>query len=530
MDNRDFSYRSGNPASRPPASDSGDDTPLFNEIPYTSRRSSGSGGRGETPASGGRGSEWTSPYGGRPYSRPRMEARPRDPAPQERRAAPVYTELSWEDLRRGNTAGGQTAPPVSPTQSVPPQQTENAAAQRRSATPYFGGFEQERDSLFNSNQPYHTPGSENVPRREIRYVAPTRPGARQRAARERASQRTAAPEQPTPAVQPRTSRQNAAPRRTPSASAGRPSNNRPRGGKHIPPIYLMGGFVLLALLIFGIAKLAGGSGSNNIRPATPVPAVSAAPFDVQPTEVPVTAETTPEVEPDFTPTPSPEPSPTPSGPKAQKLGELIVPADWGPTVPERRREVYDSYFDKSCMIGNSLVDGFFMWSGLTNIRYIYSTGATVAGAIGGLDLAPLTLNPDGYYTDIYLMFGLNEIGIDVNSFVQSYKKLVDFIREHQSTANIYIISVTPVTKRVDEDPNEPQKMERIRTFNSALKEFCTDQNCWYLDIYSMLLDKDGYLSMDYAFVEDGKHFEKSGYVAWANYMKNHYVDSTLLTE
>ena len=528
MNNRDPGCRSGNPASRPPASDSGDDTPLFNEIPYTSRRSSGSGGRGDpSSSSGGRGSEWSSPYGGRPYSRPRMETRPRDTAPQDRRASPVYTELSWDDLRRGNTGGEQAAPPPQP---APPPQTENAAPSRRSATPYFGGFEQERDSLFNNNQPYHTPGSENTPRREIRYVAPTRPGARQRAAQQRASQRSAVPEQTPPPAQRRAVRPAASSGRTPPPSAGRRQTAGRRGGKHIPPIYLMGGFVLLALLIFGISRLAGGSGSNNIKPGTSVPPVSAVPYSAQPSEAPVNAEATPDVEPDFTPTPSPEPSPTPSGPKAQKLGELIVPADWGPVVPERRREVYDSYFDKSCMIGNSLVEGFLMWSGLTNLRYIYSTGATVAGAMGGLDLAPLTLNPDGYYTDIYLMFGLNEIGIDVNSFVQSYKKLVDFIREHQSTANIYVISVTPVTKRVDEDPNEPQKMERIRNFNSALKEFCADQNCWYLDIYSMLLDKDGYLSLDYAFIEDGKHFEKSGYVAWANYMKNHYVDSTLLTE
>ena len=46
----------------------------------------------------------------------------------------------------------------------------------------------------------------------------------------------------------------------------------------------------------------------------------------------------------------------------------------------------------------------------------------------------------------------------------------------------------------------------------------------------MLLDETGYLSMRYAFAGDGKHFEKSGYVAWANYMKTHYVDADLLTE
>ena len=92
------------------------------------------------------------------------------------------------------------------------------------------------------------------------------------------------------------------------------------------------------------------------------------------------------------------------------------------------------------------------------------------------------------------------------------------------------MSVTPVTKEVDEDPNEVQSMERINKFNAAIKEFCVENDCWYLDIYSMLVDSQGYLSAAYAFEGDGKHFEKSGYVAWANYMKTHYVDAGLLTE
>ena len=182
------------------------------------------------------------------------------------------------------------------------------------------------------------------------------------------------------------------------------------------------------------------------------------------------------------------------------------------------------------MIGNSLVEGFRMWSGVTNMRCIYGTGAVVNNVLGTLDLSPLTLNDADYYHDIYLMFGLNEVGTDVNSFVQSYKTLIEYVREHQTNANIYVISVTPVTQKVDADPNEVQSMERINAFNSALKQLCADEKCWYLDIYSMLVDEYGYLSSNYAFAGDGKHFEKSGYVAWANYMKTHYVDEGLLTE
>jgi len=526
MDTGDTTYRSANPASRPPSSGSREDTPLFTEIPYTpSRRTPPSGRPASSSGSSGpsRSGEWSSPYGGRPYSQPRSRSSAPSGETQrpQNRATPVYTELSWDDLRRGtdfNSIGR------APTPAAPPPPPE---PERRSATPYFGGFEQERGSYFSSDQPYHTNGGQEK-RREIRFVAPTRPAARQRAVRTGSAvpqPRTTAPRQNTRPTRP------AAPSSGRTSTAGSRRSSRPSRGRGIPPLYLMGGFILLALVIFGLSRLGGNNTSPNTnRPVTPAVIGTAEPTDALPEDSLIAAESSPEATPDMTPTPSPEPSPTPSGPKAQQLGDLIVPADWGPVVPERRREVYDSYFDKSCMIGNSLVDGFFMWSGMTNIRYIYSTGATVGGAIGGLDLAPLTLNPNGYYTDIYLMFGLNEIGIDVNSFVQSYKKLVDFIREHQSSANIYIISVTPVIKRVDEDPNEAQSMERIRNFNAALKEFCVDQNCWYLDIYSMLLDDEGYLSEDYAFMEDGKHFEKSGYVAWANYMKTHYVDSGLLTE
>ena len=80
------------------------------------------------------------------------------------------------------------------------------------------------------------------------------------------------------------------------------------------------------------------------------------------------------------------------------------------------------------------------------------------------------------------------------------------------------------------DPGEVQTMERIKNFNERLKEMCAEEQCWYVDIYSMLLDENGYLSIEYAFEGDGKHFEKSGYVAWANYLKSHYVDKSLISE
>ena len=559
MDSLENNSRNYGAASRPPRQEDRDDTSLFSDMTYAAPRRTPNNGRPSYSAAGTRSTAQKNTAGN--YTN-NQRPRPSSPRPgSSHREAPVYTEISWDQLLNANRtpaapqSGGQN-PPVQPQYNAPqpqntPIQPRYEVPQRRTGSPYFGGFEQERGELFqpgkgpregnapaadtNANsdgtvrpsvyiprqtqKPYEQVPRQNTPR-QTTPLQSIRETAYRQAARNRANQPSPPPQRPgTPAPAKRASGAGV----PPSGGSHVTRTPRPRGRIH--PIFYAGGALLLALAVFLLARLAGGSSNKPAATGRPgqTAVVSVTPVP-EPTDLP---ETTPEA----TAAPTPEPTPTPSGPKAKQLGELIVPADWGATVPERKKAVYDSFFDRSIMIGNSLTEGFFMWAGMEkNMEFVYGTGATVSNAVGGMDLAKITLNASDYYTDIYLMFGLNEIGTDVNSFVQSYKRLVDFIREHQTKANIYIISVTPVTRQVDEDPNEVQSMTRIRNFNAALQEFCLDQNCWYLDIYNLLLDKNGYLSGDYAFVGDGKHFEKSGYVAWANYMKTHYVDEGLLTE
>lgn len=604
MDQDQYNSLSGG-ASRPPRPQGSEveDTPLFTEVPYIPTRrtpnsgrpdvsfsgrpaSSGASSRPRPAASGGRtAADYAESYGS--YTRPTQSRPARSNSssrPAQPRVTPVYTEISWDQLRPDTdySSLGRTARPA---MTVPGQEEYDP----RTAPRYFGGFEQEMDDLFyqpaeqpaawqnayqqpgrnreqpfqsyQTNRPYppYQQSRQTTTPREIRQNAV----ARQRSGRmetqqprqkksilslfsaDRSSElarqrRSAASERQAPAKRPETApnrnavrtvpagnlnRRVVTPPPTPPGAKAKPTGRRSHRG--VSPALLMGIFVTVALVIVLLTKVTGrnGGSSVNTRPAQTSAVVTQAP-QITPEAV---TEATPEATP--TPSPTPVPSPTPDGPKARLQGDLVVPAAWGPAVPERVHAVYDSRFERSIMIGNSMVEGFFMWSGMaSSMDFVYGTGATVTNVLGTMDLAKITLNASDYYTDIYLMFGLNEVGTDVNSFVQSYKKLVDFIREHQTKANIYIVSVTPVTKEVDQDPNEVQKMDRIRTFNAALKEFCVDYNCWYLDIYSMLLDGNGYLSADYAYAGDGKHFEKSGYVAWANFMKTHYVDADLITE
>ncbi len=542
MENGDFEYRSRG-ASRPPEPEGGSgasrETPLFTEVPLSSVRRTPNSGRPDyrSPSPGkssdsffggayeGRSPNGNTGYGGR-SARPTRPApdytqyagTPRQPSRSSSRPSATFTEISWDSLREGRY-DAPAAPP--PAESRTPYRADPYGGVQTPPQPEQDPFFTGRAPTGQSREPdyrqYSQPARSDTRRFSADRSAPAyRPGVSRTPVFRTAGSRT----------------RRTAPPVTPPPMPSRPASggSRPPRRRGLHPIFYVIALVLVALLIFGVSKLAG-SVRNRTPRATPVQyipgsAVTPSPVPTAPPESQHGADATPEI----TPTPSPEPTPTPSGPKAVRSGNRIVPADWGVVVPERRRTVYDSFFDKSCMIGNSLVEGFKMWSGVTNIRYIPDQGAVVTNVIGVMDLAPLTLNPPGYYTDIYLMFGLNEVGTGVSSFLQGYQKLVDFVRQYQPDANIYIISITPVTQKVDEDPNEVQSMERIDNFNASLKEFCKDNECWYLDIYSMLINGDGYLSSAYAYEEDGKHFEKSGYVAWANYMKTHYVDDALPTE
>ena len=577
MENRESSYYRKDGASRPPQREDASqrESTLFTELPLDSVRRTPSSGRPAPEYTGtakenrraarpaadtGRAAPRAVPY--TPQSRPvqsyanyngysdSRQGQPRRQEPYYGGRSTAFTEISWDALRSGNLEQGapnarravpaqpQAEPyrnTAQPRQADPYSYYSNAAPAQQTAPyrrsdgtyrqPYAtGGYRAAPQPIETESDPFY---GGNLPQGEApqrSYGAAQRPHGdyyRPGAVRRPAQRGTAT----------RSSGSGTPPRRPPSENGGGGFSFRlPRIGKNrIHPAFLLIALVLVGLLIFGIVKLVQ---KGNEKPMYTLPSYAPVTATPRPADTPQPGEATPEAsaEASMTPKPTAEPTPTPSGAKAKRDGDLIVPADWGAIVPERAEAVYDSHFDRSCMIGNSLVEGFFMWSGVTNMKYIYGTGAVVNNVLGTLDLSPLTLNDADYYHDIYLMFGLNEVGTDVNSFVQSYKTLIEYVREHQTKANIYVISVTPVTQKVDADPNEVQSMERINAFNSALKQLCADEKCWYLDIYSMLVDEYGYLSSNYAYVVDGKHFEKSGYVAWANYMKTHYVDEGLLTE
>lgn len=188
----------------------------------------------------------------------------------------------------------------------------------------------------------------------------------------------------------------------------------------------------------------------------------------------------------------------------------------GPDVPEQP-EADDTFFTNSAILGNSLVDGLRAYSGLKTLNFFCGTSMSV-DSVRGRDAGYVQSLCSGNFDRIYIELGINEISYPTNTFISKYTELLNKIIAAQPQAEIYIISVLPVTKA--KSAGGVYTMTRVNACNEALYNLAAEKNCRYLDVCSALIGDDGYLPSGSTW--DGIHFQPSGYKAWENYMRTHY--------
>ena len=198
------------------------------------------------------------------------------------------------------------------------------------------------------------------------------------------------------------------------------------------------------------------------------------------------------------------------------LRESLILAYPGPDVSEQP-EADDLFFVNSAILGNSLVDGLRAYSDLKTLSFFCSTGMSV-DSVWGRDAGRVQSLCSGSYDRIYIELGINEISYPTSTFIKRYTELLDKIIAAQPQAEIYLVSVLPVTKA--KSAGGTYTMARVNAYNEALYNLAAEKNCRYLDVCSALIGDDGYLPSGMSW--DGIHFQPSGYEAWENYMRTHY--------
>ena len=174
----------------------------------------------------------------------------------------------------------------------------------------------------------------------------------------------------------------------------------------------------------------------------------------------------------------------------------------------------DEYFADAAMLGNSLVDGMMLCSGLSKMSFYGKTAHTVYNN-------RLNELVQRQYGKVYVEFGINEIAGSKDEFIRRYREIVVTIQNAMPEADVYIMAITPVTKARSAEGTFT--MQRINDFNAALHALAEELQCWYLDCCTPLCDAEGYLPANYGGWDGSPHLSNEGYLAWAEAIRTHYA-------
>ena len=189
----------------------------------------------------------------------------------------------------------------------------------------------------------------------------------------------------------------------------------------------------------------------------------------------------------------------------------------------------DSFFAETAILGNSLVDGLRLYSKLQSVDYYCATSVTVVSAMNsktetlsnGSRVTLVESLCQHQYDKIYIELGINEIGYDVSVFAEMYGEMIDAIAASQEDADIYIMSLLPVTKSRASSSGTVFTMERVNLYNQALRELAAEKECYYLDVCSAFVDASGYLPEEWAV--DGVHLKPEYYAVWEERIRTYYA-------
>lgn len=220
--------------------------------------------------------------------------------------------------------------------------------------------------------------------------------------------------------------------------------------------------------------------------------------------------------------------------------EIIITPEVPDTKPEEKEEtafveesemVSTSYFDDAVFIGDSITTGIESYSILDNAVVIANTGVNVdsirtkpfyetqTGTVTAIDALALQENVG----KIYIMLGSNGIAwFPKETLVNLYEEFVTSVMQTKPEATIYIQSILPVTKPLNDLANNITN-EKIDEYNLALIDLAKKLNVYYVDVNSALKDENNALPTD-ASPTDGMHFGSEYYNKWIDYLKKHTVE------
>lgn len=203
---------------------------------------------------------------------------------------------------------------------------------------------------------------------------------------------------------------------------------------------------------------------------------------------------------------------------------------WGTEVPASA-QVNVNYFADACFIGHSIVNGMSTHFRFTSADFYAVNGANTKSILTHESFAIPDSAEKGTlsqaleaksYGKVYIMLGTNEAGATASSrqnFTANLKAVIDLVRRTQPNAKIYLFSLTPVSIACSETRADLSR-DNIIKYNSIIKQLCKDYKAYYLNVFDLLVNSDGFLPVEVC-SSDGIHPYSSEYAKMRSYVLSH---------
>lgn len=201
------------------------------------------------------------------------------------------------------------------------------------------------------------------------------------------------------------------------------------------------------------------------------------------------------------------------------------------------KEVEESFFDDALFIGDSRMVGIASYGGLGKAKFfckkslstagIYSATASVSG-YGNVTLGQLFKKAS--FGKVFIMLGINECASKLDTTGGRYKDLVNWVKQQQPNATIYVMANLLVTKARSDKNIYGITNARLIALNERQAENADNETVFYMDCNEYFGDGKGNLSSTYS--GDGVHPYGKYYKTWGQWIREHVpmMETVIISE
>lgn len=190
--------------------------------------------------------------------------------------------------------------------------------------------------------------------------------------------------------------------------------------------------------------------------------------------------------------------------------------------------IYDTeYFDDALFIGDSISTGLSLYGFLDSSKVFALQGLAPTTALEAtvndktLQQTIETARPK----KIFIMLGTNAVGYaETEYLVSGMEDLISSI-DDMTDANIYVLTIPPVTKEAEADEENYLTIDAITDYNTQLKAMVENTKAEIIDLNEVLSDDEGYFVDEFAEM-DGIHFMGNTYKVMLSLLESKTSDTT----